>query len=102
MLIIGQNGFMSTPAVSHVIRKRLADGGIILTASHNPGGPTEDLGIKFNIANGGPAPELITQLVYDETRKMYHFLVCPDLQVDILHIGRQTFMIGIQFLVIHV
>lgn len=52
-LIIGQNGIFSTPALSCVIRKRQADGGIILTASHNPGGPNGDFGIKFNTANGG-------------------------------------------------
>ena len=52
-LIVGQHGFFSTPAVSLVIRKYQTDGGIILTASHNPGGPDADFGIKFNISNGG-------------------------------------------------
>ena len=52
-VIVGQNGFLSTPAVSCMIRKYKTDGGIILTASHNPGGPDADFGIKFNIANGG-------------------------------------------------
>ena len=52
-VVVGQNGFMSTPALSHVIRKYGTDGGILLTASHNPGGPDADFGIKFNIANGG-------------------------------------------------
>ena len=52
-MIVGQNGFLSTPAVSCMIRKYKTDGGIILTASHNPGGPDADFGIKFNIANGG-------------------------------------------------
>lgn len=56
-LVIGQNGILSTPAVSCLIRKRQASGGIILTASHNPGGPDGDFGIKFNTSNGGPAPE---------------------------------------------
>ena len=54
-LILGQNGILSTPATSHVIRIREATGGIILTASHNPGGPANDLGIKYNLSNGGPA-----------------------------------------------
>ena len=58
-LIIGQNGLLSTPAASHIIRsyEEKVTGGIILTASHNPGGPENDLGIKYNLANGGPAPE---------------------------------------------
>lgn len=56
-LLIGHKGILSTPAVSCLIRKRQASGGIILTASHNPGGPDGDFGIKFNTANGGPAPE---------------------------------------------
>ena len=55
-LIIGQGGILSTPAASHVIRKYQTDGGIILSASHNPGGPDEDFGIKFNASNGAPAP----------------------------------------------
>lgn len=56
-LMIGKGGLLSTPAASCVIRKYQAFGGIILSASHNPGGPTEDFGIKYNISNGGPAPE---------------------------------------------
>ena len=63
-LIVGQNGIFSTPAVSHIIRARKATGGILLTASHNPGGPKADFGIKYNIGNGGPAPEGITDKVY--------------------------------------
>ncbi|WP_424940586.1 alpha-D-glucose phosphate-specific phosphoglucomutase [Aliiroseovarius sp. S253] len=59
-IILGQNGILSTPAVSHLIRKRGADGGFILSASHNPGGPNGDFGLKYNTANGGPAPEAIT------------------------------------------
>jgi phosphoglucomutase len=55
-VLVGQGGILSTPAASHVIRKYKAFGGIILSASHNPGGPTEDFGIKYNTGNGGPAP----------------------------------------------
>ncbi|MFM2371231.1 MAG: Phosphoglucomutase, partial [Pseudomonadota bacterium] len=54
-VLVGQGGILSTPAASHVIRKYGASGGLILSASHNPGGPDEDFGIKYNIANGGPA-----------------------------------------------
>jgi len=60
-LIIGQNGIFSTPAVSHVIRAEKATGGILLTASHNPGGPKADFGIKYNMENGGPAPEGVVE-----------------------------------------
>ena len=59
-VIVGQGGLLSTPAVSCVIRKRRASGGIVLSASHNPGGPDGDFGIKYNVANGGPAPPDIT------------------------------------------
>uniref|UniRef100_A0A0D2X9V5 Alpha-D-phosphohexomutase alpha/beta/alpha domain-containing protein n=1 Tax=Fusarium oxysporum (strain Fo5176) TaxID=660025 RepID=A0A0D2X9V5_FUSOF len=57
-LVIGQNGILSTPAASHVIRLRKATGGILLTASHNPGGPKNDFGIKYNLANGWPRPRI--------------------------------------------
>ena len=63
-IIVGQGGILSTPAASHVIRKYKAFGGIILSASHNPGGPKEDFGIKYNIGNGGPAPERITDAIF--------------------------------------
>ncbi|MCK0143032.1 alpha-D-glucose phosphate-specific phosphoglucomutase [Aliiroseovarius sp. F20344] len=62
-VIVGQNGILSTPAASHLIRKRNADGGLILSASHNPGGPDGDFGLKYNIANGGPAPEAVTDAI---------------------------------------
>ena len=63
-LLIGQGGIFSTPAASCVIRKYQTCGGIILSASHNPGGPDEDFGIKFNIDNGGPAPEKFTNKIF--------------------------------------
>src|ERR671938_361078 len=64
-VLVGRGGILSTPAASHVIRKRKLAGGIILSASHNPGGPAGDFGIKYNVANGGPAPEKVTALIAD-------------------------------------
>ncbi|MGD9409010.1 MAG: alpha-D-glucose phosphate-specific phosphoglucomutase, partial [Thiohalocapsa sp.] len=66
-VLVGQGGILSTPAASCVIRKYKAQGGIILSASHNPGGPEEDFGIKFNIDAGGPAPESVTNAIYART-----------------------------------
>ncbi|KAG9273680.1 phosphoglucomutase-1-like [Astyanax mexicanus] len=90
-LVIGQNGIMSTPAVSSVIRKFKAIGGILLTASHNPGGPDGDFGIKFNIANGGPAPEAVTEKIFRISRSIEEFTICPELRVDLTTIGKQSF-----------
>ncbi|KAJ1350974.1 hypothetical protein KIN20_006906 [Parelaphostrongylus tenuis] len=94
-LIIGQNGFLSTPAVSNLIIKgsegRKIDGGIILTASHNPGGPKGDFGIKFNCQNGGPAPDGITNAIYDITTKISHYSICPHLKCDVNRIGRNEY-----------
>jgi phosphoglucomutase len=83
-LIIGQDGILSTPAASHIIRKRKATGGILLTASHNPGGPTEDFGIKYNLANGAPAPESVTNKIYDtsKTLKEYKIADIPDVNLN--------------------
>ncbi len=82
--MVGQGGLLSTPAASNVIRKYGAFGGIILSASHNPGGPTEDFGIKYNIGNGGPAPEKITDAIFARTRSIreYRILDAPDLDLD--------------------
>jgi hypothetical protein len=66
-VIVGQGAILSTPAASHLIRLNKTDGGIIMSASHNPGGPTEDFGVKFNMANGGPAPEGVTEAMYRRT-----------------------------------
>ena len=67
-VLVGQGGILSTPAASNVIRKHKAFGGIILSASHNPGGPDGDFGIKYNIGNGGPAPEKITDAIFARTK----------------------------------
>ncbi|XP_073707795.1 phosphoglucomutase-1 [Garra rufa] len=90
-LVIGQNGIVSTPAVSCVIRKSKAIGGIILTASHNPGGPNGDFGIKFNISSGGPAPEGITDKIFQISKSLQEYHICPELKVDLSTIGKQTF-----------
>ncbi|XP_032826557.2 phosphoglucomutase-1 isoform X1 [Petromyzon marinus] len=90
-LVIGQKGIFSTPAVSNLIRKRKAVGGIILTASHNPGGPNGDFGIKFNTANGGPAPEGVTAKIFELSKTLKEFLTCPDVNVDLTKVGTQTF-----------
>jgi phosphoglucomutase len=63
-VLVGKDAILSTPAVSAVIRRHGASGGIVLSASHNPGGPQGDFGIKYNIGNGGPAPEKITEAIY--------------------------------------
>ncbi|KAK1164211.1 phosphoglucomutase-1 isoform X1 [Acipenser oxyrinchus oxyrinchus] len=90
-LVIGQNGILSTPAVSCIIRKIKAIGGIILTASHNPGGPNGDFGIKFNTANGGPAPEAVTDKIFQISKTLEEYAICPDLKVDLTTIGKQQF-----------
>lgn len=73
-LVIGRDGILSTPAASHLIRKLKATGGILLTASHNPGGPTQDFGIKYNMGNGGPAPEAVTEKIFEVSKTLteYH------------------------------
>jgi phosphoglucomutase len=86
-VIIGQGGLLSTPAVSCLIRKHGTDGGIVLSASHNPGGPEGDFGIKFNTANGGPAPEAITDAIYQQSTTLSEYLVCDGEQVDIDRLG---------------
>lgn len=83
-VVLGQGGILSTPAASNLIRKHQARGGIILSASHNPGGPDEDFGIKFNTPNGGPAPEKVTEAIYTATLHInrYHTLDSPDIDLD--------------------
>ena len=83
-LIIGQGGLLSTPAASNIIRKYQAFGGIVLSASHNPGGPEEDFGIKYNVSNGGPAPEKFTDALYQNTKTIseYHLAEIDDVNLD--------------------
>ncbi len=100
-LIIGQNGILSTPgiiimhsiikAASNLIRKRNATGGILLTASHNPGGPDNDFGIKYNIGNGGPAPENVTLKIYEISKTLKEYSLVPGLSVDLSTIGITKF-----------
>ncbi|RSH81905.1 Phosphoglucomutase-2 [Apiotrichum porosum] len=83
-VVIGQDTILSTPAVSALVRSLKADGAILLTASHNPGGPENDFGIKFNISNGGPAPEDVTNKIYAVTEdiKEYKTVELPDLDLS--------------------
>jgi phosphoglucomutase len=96
-LWVGVGGIMSTPAVSAVIRNRAhgrAYGGFILTASHNPGGPDEDFGIKYNCENGGPAPERLTNAIYEGTKIISEYKLIDGLpEVDISATGSHTFMV---------
>ena len=89
-VLVGQGGILSTPAASHVIRKHKASGGLILSASHNPGGPDEDFGIKYNIANGGPAPEKVTEAIYARTLTLDRYHTVAAEEVDLDSIGRST------------
>eukprot|EP00268_Persea_americana_P019123 TRINITY_DN1978_c0_g1_i3.p1 TRINITY_DN1978_c0_g1~~TRINITY_DN1978_c0_g1_i3.p1 ORF type:complete len:584 (+),score=134.53 TRINITY_DN1978_c0_g1_i3:484-2235(+) len=94
---VGQNGLLSTPAVSAVIRERVggdgskATGAFILTASHNPGGPHEDFGIKYNMENGGPAPEGVTDKIYANTKTIEEYFIADLPDVDISIIGVTSF-----------
>jgi len=82
-LLVARGGLMSTPAVSAVIRRRRALGGLILSASHNAGGIDEDFGVKYNIHNGGPAPESVTEAIYQQTQKISEYLTISDVNIDI-------------------
>ncbi|MBK5565916.1 alpha-D-glucose phosphate-specific phosphoglucomutase [Ensifer sp. 2YAB10] len=83
-VLVGRGGILSTPAASNVIRKYKAFGGIVLSASHNPGGPTEDFGIKYNIGNGGPAPEKVTDAIYARSKVIdsYKIADVADINLD--------------------
>ncbi len=82
-LIIGQGGLLSTPAASHLIRKNKAYGGLILSASHNPGGATEDFGIKYNISNGGPAPEKYTEDFFKHSLEISEYKIAEINDIDL-------------------
>ena len=86
-ILVGKGGILSTPAASHVIRKYKAFGGIILSASHNPGGPTEDFGIKYNIGNGGPAPERITDAIFERSKVIESYRIVDAADIDLDQIG---------------
>ncbi|KRB32077.1 MULTISPECIES: alpha-D-glucose phosphate-specific phosphoglucomutase [Mesorhizobium] len=86
-VMVGQGGILSTPAASHVIRKYKTFGGIILSASHNPGGPHEDFGIKYNAGNGGPAPEKLTDAIFEKTKAISSFKTSDIDPIDIDTIG---------------
>ncbi|PDT80656.1 alpha-D-glucose phosphate-specific phosphoglucomutase [Sinorhizobium sp. BJ1] len=84
-VLVGRGGILSTPAASNVIRKYKAFGGIVLSASHNPGGPTEDFGIKYNVGNGGPAPEKVTDAIFARTQAIdsYRIVDVADVNLDV-------------------
>jgi phosphoglucomutase len=91
-VIVGRGGILSTPAASHLIRLRQASGGIILSASHNPGGPDGDFGVKYNVANGGPAPADVTDAIFRKSRELREYRIADFDAIDIGRIGE--FRIG--------
>lgn len=88
-VLVGRNGLLSTPAVSNLIRKTGAYGGFVLSASHNPGGPDGDFGIKYNIANGGPAPESLTEAVFAASKKISRYRTLEAADLDLGTLGPQ-------------
>ena len=89
-VIVGRGALLSTPAASHLIRLKGADGGIILSASHNPGGEDEDFGVKFNTANGGPASEAVTEEILARTREIDAYYIADEADVDLSKIGSEA------------
>ncbi len=89
-VLVGQGGILSTPAASCIIRKYEAFGGIILSASHNPAGPDGDFGIKYNIGNGGPAPEKVTDAIYECSKTIQGYKILESSDVDLDKIGTST------------
>lgn len=86
-VLVGRGGILSTPAASAVIRSRGTDGGLILSASHNPAGPEGDFGIKYNIPTGGPAPESVTEQIYARTRQITEYRILEAKDVDLARLG---------------
>jgi phosphoglucomutase len=88
-VLVGRAGILSTPAASAVIRRHGAQGGLVLSASHNPGGPDGDFGIKFNVGNGGPAPESVTEAIYQRTTRIDRYRVFDHHDLDLDHVSLQ-------------
>ncbi|HTN63254.1 MAG TPA: alpha-D-glucose phosphate-specific phosphoglucomutase [Devosia sp.] len=89
-VMVGQDGLLSTPAASHIIRHYKAVGGLVLSASHNPGGPEGDFGIKYNIGNGGPAPEKITEAIFARSQVIDSYKIANDRDVELGRLGIQN------------
>lgn len=88
-VVVGRNALLSTPAASNLIRKRGAAGGLVLSASHNPGGPDQDFGVKFNTPNGGPAPESVTEAIFARTREISEYCILEAGDIDLSRAGMQ-------------
>lgn len=98
-VLVGQDGILSTPAASHVIRHNKAFGGLILSASHNPGGPEGDFGLKYNASNGGPAPEKITDAIFERTKTISEYKTTDTPDIDFSALG-ETEVAGMKVTVI--
>lgn len=86
-VLVGRDGILSTPGLSDLVRQRHAFGGIVLSASHNPGGPDGDFGIKYNIGNGGPAPEKVTEAIHQRTLTIDRWLTLDSADIDLGRLG---------------
>ena len=89
-VLVGRDGLLSTPAASAIIRRNRTDGGLILSASHNPGGADGDFGLKYNVSNGGPAPETVTRSIHARTREITEFSILDAPDVELASIGSRT------------
>lgn len=93
-LFVGKDAILSTPAVSSLIRRNKAYGGILLTASHNPGGPDNDFGIKFNCENGGPAPDHVTNKIYKLSTEIAQYKIVDGLSIDLGKVGVNQYTVN--------